>query len=199
MAVFAFAIASPGGELGLASWYGGPFEGRLAASGEIYHEDQLTAAHRVLPFGTRVRVRRTDIERSVVVRINDRGPYVDSRIIDLSHAAAQELGMVEPGVVPVSVEVIDVEEESIPPPAFAVQVGAFRVRQNALRAQATMERSFAKVRVVYRQRDDLWCVLIGEPASRMEAEALMGTVRRQAGGESAFVVRAIDSPAPLVE
>ena len=93
-------------ERGLASWYGYPYHGQQSASGEIYDQEKLTAAHRTLPFGTRVRIRRLDRNRSVVVRINDRGPFVESRIIDLSHAAAVRLGMVRSGVAPVTVEVI---------------------------------------------------------------------------------------------
>ena len=83
---------APAVEEGVASWYGPSFDGQRSASGEIFDSGQMTAAHRTLPFGTRVRVRRLDSEESIVVRINDRGPWVDSRIIDLSYAAAQRLG-----------------------------------------------------------------------------------------------------------
>ena len=107
-------------EQGIASWYGGPFEGQRAASGEIYNQEQLTAAHRTLAFGTKVRVRRLDSGQSVVVRINDRGPYVASRIIDLSYAAARGLGMTNPGLVPVAVEILD-SPVSGGPSLFAVQ------------------------------------------------------------------------------
>ncbi|HKW97334.1 MAG TPA: septal ring lytic transglycosylase RlpA family protein [Bryobacteraceae bacterium] len=99
--------ASRPSESGIASWYGTSFDGRLSASGEIYDQEQLTAAHRDLPFGTRVRVRRVDRGDSVVVRINDRGPYVKSRIIDLSHAAAVQLGMIDGGVAEVTIEVVE--------------------------------------------------------------------------------------------
>ena len=102
------AQAIPGqSESGTASWYGAPYHGRPSASGEIYDQEQLTAAHRTLPFGTRVRVRRLDRDSSVVVRINDRGPFVKSRIIDLSHRAAVQLGMGEGGMAPVTVEVVE--------------------------------------------------------------------------------------------
>jgi rare lipoprotein A len=94
-------------ESGIASWYGAPYHGRPSASGEIYDQEQLTAAHRTLPFGTKVQVRRLDRDSSVVVRINDRGPFVKSRIIDLSHKAAVQLGMGDGGVVPVTVEVVE--------------------------------------------------------------------------------------------
>ena len=94
-------------ETGIASWYGVPYHGRLSASGEIYDQEKLTAAHRTLPFGTRVRVRRLDRDGSIVVRINDRGPFVKSRIIDLSRTAAARLGMVGGGVAPVNLEVVE--------------------------------------------------------------------------------------------
>lgn len=91
---------------GLASWYGPGFHGNRSASGEIYNQNALTAAHRHLPFGTKVRVTNTRNGRSVVVRINDRGPYIGSRIIDLSAAAARILGVMKTGVAPVRIEVL---------------------------------------------------------------------------------------------
>ena len=93
-------------ESGFASWYGAPYHGQRSASGEIYDQEKLTAAHRTLPFGTRVRVHRLDGGGSVVVRINDRGPFAKSRVIDLSHAAAVQLGMTGGGVVPVVLDVV---------------------------------------------------------------------------------------------
>ena len=97
----------PPSERGIASWYGAPYHGQPSASGEIYDQEKLTAAHPTLPFGTRVRVRRLDRDVSVVVRINDRGPFVKSRIIDLSHAAAARLGMTSEGVAPVTLELVE--------------------------------------------------------------------------------------------
>jgi rare lipoprotein A len=88
----------------VASYYARSLDGRLTASGERYDEDDLTAAHRTLPFGTRVRVTEPDSGRSVVVRINDRGPYVEGRDIDLSRRAAAELGIVEDGVALVTMQ-----------------------------------------------------------------------------------------------
>ncbi|MCW6037346.1 septal ring lytic transglycosylase RlpA family protein [Spirulina subsalsa FACHB-351] len=91
---------------GVASWYGPNFHGRRSASGEIYNQNAMTAAHRTLPFGTRVRVTNLNNGRSVVVRINDRGPFIAGRVIDLSRGAAQEIGLIRSGVAPVSVEVL---------------------------------------------------------------------------------------------
>lgn len=123
-------------EEGLASWYGGKFQGRRTASGEIFDTRQLTAAHRTLPFGTRVRVTHLETERSVVVRINDRGPFVEGRIVDLSQAAAAAIGMGGAGVARVRLEVVEG-----PPggPAWRIQLGSFRDRENALRLQEQAE------------------------------------------------------------
>ncbi|MFN4274210.1 MAG: septal ring lytic transglycosylase RlpA family protein [Aliihoeflea sp.] len=91
---------------GTASWYGSKFHGRRTANGERYDMHQLTAAHRTLPFGTKVRVTNQRNGRSVVVRINDRGPFAGRRIIDLSRGAAGQIGMVNSGVAPVKLEVL---------------------------------------------------------------------------------------------
>lgn len=90
-------------EEGLASWYGPGFAGRLTANGEVFNPNELTAAHKTLPFGTRVRVTSVRNGRSVVVRINDRGPFKPGRIIDLSRAAAEAIGMVGSGIARVTV------------------------------------------------------------------------------------------------
>jgi rare lipoprotein A len=90
-------------ERGRASWYGEPFHGRRTASGEVFNMNELTAAHKTLPFGTRVRVRNLITGQDVVVRINDRGPFTKGRVIDLSRTAAEQIGLIRYGVVPVVV------------------------------------------------------------------------------------------------
>jgi rare lipoprotein A len=92
--------------VGLASWYGHWHQGRITASGEAFDPSALTAAHRTLPFGTRVRVTNLDNGRQVSVRITDRGPYWPRRVIDLSREAARMLGMLADGVAPVRLEVL---------------------------------------------------------------------------------------------
>jgi rare lipoprotein A len=91
---------------GVASWYGPGFHGRTTANGEKYNMNGMTAAHKSLKFGTKVRVTNENNGKSVVVRINDRGPYVGSRIIDLSKSAAQAIDMIGPGTAAVTVEVL---------------------------------------------------------------------------------------------
>jgi len=120
----------PPSERGIASWYGAPYHGQPSASGEIYDQEKLTAAHPTLPFGTRVRVRRLDRDESVVVRINDRGPFVKSRIIDLSHAAAAQLGITDGGLAPVTLEVVETPPVE-PQNSFLVTSSRKRDRERA--------------------------------------------------------------------
>jgi rare lipoprotein A len=91
---------------GVASYYGGEFEGRRTASGAIYRGRRMTCAHRSLPFGTVLRVTDVETHKSVVVEVNDRGPYAKGRLVDLSMAAARELGMIKRGVARVTVEIV---------------------------------------------------------------------------------------------
>ncbi|MEZ9297977.1 septal ring lytic transglycosylase RlpA family protein [Vibrio splendidus] len=92
---------------GQASWYGDKFHGKLTASGETYNKNAYTAAHKTLPFGTIVKVTNTANNKFVDVKINDRGPYVKGRVIDLSHKAFSQVGDVKKGVAPVKIEIID--------------------------------------------------------------------------------------------
>lgn len=93
-------------QFGIASWYGGRHQGRLTASGEVFDENKLTAAHRTLPLITWARVTNLENGRSIAVRVNDRGPYIDGRVIDLSTRAAEELGMTARGLARVEIEVL---------------------------------------------------------------------------------------------
>jgi rare lipoprotein A len=132
-------------EEGKASWYGAPFHGRQASNGEIYDMNKLTAAHRTLPFNTMVRVTNLANGKSTTVRITDRGPFVDNRIIDLSYAAAREIESIGPGVVPVRLEILS----AIDPTAgfFTVQIGAFRERANAERLRDRLSASYSPVAI----------------------------------------------------
>ena len=119
--------APPTVTTGMASWYGWQFHGRPTASGEQYDMFALTAAHPTLPFDTLVRVSLIGDDSSVEVRINDRGPFVDDRIIDLSLHAARELGMLRSGVARVRLQVMHLPS----PPRYLLQVGSFRIADNA--------------------------------------------------------------------
>ncbi len=100
------AFYGPYYEVGIASWYGPGFDGNLTANGEVYDMYGVSAAHKFLPFGTVVRVVEFDTRRSIIVRINDRGPFVDGRIIDLSKGAAEELGIVDKGITKVGLRIV---------------------------------------------------------------------------------------------
>lgn len=130
-------------EEGNASWYGDPFNGRRASNGEIYDMYKLTAAHRTLPFDTKVRVTNLNNGKNTTVRITDRGPFVENRIIDLSLAAAREIDLVGPGVAPVRVEVLG--NVDVTAGFFTVQVGAFKDRGNAERLRDRLSASYAPI------------------------------------------------------
>jgi rare lipoprotein A len=184
------AAATPeSGETGLASWYGHPYHGRASASGEIYDMEQMTAAHRTLPFGTVVRVHDLDNEKSVDVRINDRGPFLDGRIIDLSHAAARAIEMIGPGTAHVRLEILSA------PAAiqghFGVQVGSFRNRDNAERLRRAMEAKYGRARLIARaDTPGWWHVVVGMESTEDGASALLNRIRGEDSSVTlAFVVR----------
>lgn len=154
---------------GVASWYGVPFNGRPTASGEIYDMEKLTAAHRTLPLGTVVEVDRLDNGQKVQVKINDRGPFVQGRIIDLSHAGAQAISM--PGIANVTLKIVS-EPPTRGVDMFAVQVGAFADRAAAEQLRDQMNAKFGTARLVYRAGDQTWCVLAGLEPTEQGANAL---------------------------
>ena len=177
-------------ETGLASWYGHPYDGRPAADGEIYDMEKMTAAHRTLPFNTWVRVYDLDTNKTVDLRIIDRGPFLDGRIIDVSHEAARQMDMIGPGTARVRVEVISVPAvvEGV---GFAVQVGAFRDRRNAERVREEMQARYGAARLALRAGNpELWRVLVGDEPTQSQAARLAERIRQETGAKTAgFVVR----------
>jgi rare lipoprotein A len=140
------AVPGEYAEEGVASWYGIPFDGHRTSNGEIYDMHQFTAAHRTLPFGSFIRVTNLTNGKQTEVRINDRGPFVADRIIDLSLAAAQAIEMVGPGIAQVRLELV-----SGPNPMvgfFGVQVGAFLMRENAERLRTQLGDRYAPIGIV---------------------------------------------------
>jgi len=121
---------------GLASWYGGKFQGRTTSSGEVFDTNLMTAAHRSLPFGTIVKVTDQESGKSTLVKINDRGPFVEGRIIDLSRAAAEEIDMLGQGVARVSLEIVAFATDK---EVYAIQVGAYGLEKNAEKARLALE------------------------------------------------------------
>lgn len=175
-------------EEGIASWYGVPFNGHRTSDGEVYDMYGFTAAHRTLPFGSIVQVTDLANGRHVDVRINDRGPFVRNRIIDLSYSAAKALGMVGPGTAPVRLEVV-----SGPNPlegSFGVQVGAFQVQANAERLRAGLSARYAPVTIVPYDspRGVFYRVRVGSLPSEQAAQQLAAQLRADER-VTTFVVR----------
>ncbi|MEM9594817.1 MAG: septal ring lytic transglycosylase RlpA family protein [Acidobacteriota bacterium] len=165
---------------GVASWYGEPFHGRATASGEIYDMHGLTAAHRELPLGSVVHVTNLDNGREVTVRVNDRGPFIRGRILDLSYGAAKKVGMIGPGTARVEIEVLSIGGGPSGPnmaTRFTVQVGAYRERANA----------DALLAELLRVRDDASLVTsgaihrirVGDFRRRGDAEKVRKSLRRR--------------------
>jgi len=130
-------------EEGRASWYGAPFHGRQASNGETYDMYKFTAAHRTLPFNTMVRVTNMTNGKSTTVRITDRGPFVDNRIIDLSYAAAKQIESIGPGVVPVQLEILSAIDPN--DGTFTIQVGAFKDKTNAEKLVRRLSKDYPSV------------------------------------------------------
>lgn len=185
------APPSPGWtETGIASWYGAPYHGRQSSSGEIYDMDRLTAAHRTLPFGAIVRVTNLENRKSVVVRINDRGPFVEGRIIDLSRAAARHIGLIGPGTALVRIQLMGYQDPAAvnAPPLFTIQAGAFADRANAERLRERLRRRFEPVDIVSSSASQpLHRILVGRFGDLREAEAAARSLRREI--KDVFVVR----------
>lgn len=149
-------LPPPGGEYVVASWYGPKFHGRPTASGEIFNMYDLTCAHRTMPFGTKLRVTNPENGRSVIVTVNDRGPFVEGRDLDLSYGAARAIGLVEKGVGIVKIEYIGrdmryvkrvpgiIKRASLSG-ILTIQVGSFRNKENAERLKRGLEFKYVDV------------------------------------------------------
>ena len=176
-------------EVGWASWYGKDFHGRRTASGVVYDMYQLTAAHKTLPLGTSAMVTHLDNGKSVMITINDRGPFVRGRVIDLSYAAAQALGMVEEGVAKVRVEVVD--KKAAPPSPlegpFTIQVGAFIDRSNAVRLIAELQKTYTAVSITELKTSEntYYRVRVGRFRTREEAYHIASRLAQE--GYTAFM------------
>jgi len=193
-------------EYGKASWYGEEFHGRPTASGRIYDMHGKSAAHKTLPLGTVVKVVNLANQKSIVVPVDDRGPFIKGRIIDLSYGAAKELDMIGPGVVPVKVEALAkearrpepqdtvrplLEREDLRRGEFTVQVGAFENRANATALADRFSEVFDFVQVaVYRDETGrvFYRVHVSKSGTLDEAETVEKRLGEM-GFPNAFVVR----------
>ena len=195
-------------QTGKASYYADRFEGHTTASGEKYKHNKLTAAHKSLPFGTVVRVTNVDNDQSVDVTINDRGPYVEGRVIDLSKSAAETIGMLIQGIAEVKIEVIDhgdgkgrgnpvapignvaVDErelydfsvEKANPEGFGVQIGSYRELVNLVRFAENLKASYRKnvtVQVKVLNGVKVYTLIVGNFPNRAKADAFKAKVTRR--------------------
>jgi rare lipoprotein A len=162
-------------QTGIASWYGPGFHGQATASGAIYNQHELTAAHQTLPLGSRIMVTNLNNSKSIEVVVNDRGPFAKERILDLSHAAAQNLDMVGPGTAPVRIELIEApfKIESIRASLdYTLQLGAFSKLENAEHLRDRLRRSFSEIAIVTTQSGNgtYYRVRMGTYATRAAAE-----------------------------
>ncbi|MBI5038770.1 MAG: septal ring lytic transglycosylase RlpA family protein [Nitrospirae bacterium] len=173
-------------ERGIASWYGEEFHGRPTSSGEIYDMHALTAAHKLMPLGTVAKVTNLENGRSVTVKINDRGPFIDDRIIDLSYGSAGAIDMVETGLAPVEIEVLKWGERISD---FTIQVGSFAIQENAIRLKNRLEQKYADVYIIPYDKDDMkfYRVRVGIMKDIKEAEQLAGEL--SATGLVTFITR----------
>jgi rare lipoprotein A len=162
-------------QTGIASWYGPGFHGKATASGAVYNQNDLTAAHQTLPLGTRVMVTNLENGQSAELLINDRGPFVKERIIDLSYAAAESLGMIGPGTIPVRLEVIDSPQKirfirtSLD---YTLQLGSFAQLENAQNLRDRLSKSYSDVSIIPLQAKDVtyYRVQLGNFSNRAAAE-----------------------------
>jgi len=162
-------------QTGIASWYGPGFHNKATASGEIYNQNDLTAAHQTLPLGTKVMVTNMENGRSAEVLVNDRGPFAKGRIIDLSYTAAQSIDMVGPGTALVRIDVLDspVPLRSIRPALdYTLQLGSFSQLENAQQLRDRIVKNFDSVTITPLQSKDTtyYRVHLGNFSNRSAAE-----------------------------
>ncbi|MCF8091325.1 MAG: septal ring lytic transglycosylase RlpA family protein [Desulfotignum sp.] len=199
-------IASAHGfvQTGIASWYGKKFHGRKTANGETYDMHAMTAAHKTLPMNTWVEVHNLGNNRKIKVRINDRGPFVTGRIIDLSYAGAKHINMVGPGTARVRVKALGAATEyskiSKQPVAFkaldywtgnfTVQVGAFQVKSNAQKFRDKLSKSYLNAHIVVHEDDRgiFYRVRIGRFSNLKDAERFRDSLLTNDGFDQAFAV-----------
>lgn len=197
-------------QTGKASFYADKFEGSPTASGEKYRHNKLTAAHKTLPFGTKVRVTNLSNNQTVDVVVNDRGPYVDGRVIDLSKSAAEKLGFVNQGLTDVKIEVVDagdgtakseikpidnvtVEEKEfydfevarLSPKGFGVQIGTYQELVNLMRLSDNLKTSYKKkviVQVKVVNGIKYYSLILGPFPTRAKADAFLPEVNKKFPG-----------------
>lgn len=173
-------------ETGTAAWYGKEYQGKKTASGEVFDMNLFTAAHRTLPLGTVIRVTNLENEKSVTVSINDRGPFTRNRMLDLSYAAARELGFVAQGTGRVQIDILEAGRE---PAQFTVYAATFTEEENARLLKFRLSKKFEVVTIVPFETNvaRFYRVRVGSYASEERAEQVAAKLARE--GLEPVVVR----------
>jgi rare lipoprotein A len=173
-------------ETGTASWYGSESQGRTTASGEVFDMNGLSAAHRTLPLGTVIRVTNLDNYKSVTVKVNDRGPFVKNRIIELSYGAARELGFIAQGTAPVKIET---REPMNGGALYTVQAAIFTEEESAKTLKGRLTKKFEQVSIVPFETSlgKLYRVRVGSYGTEEKAELVASKLKME--GLEPFVVR----------
>lgn len=176
-------------ETGMASWYGAPYHNRRASNGEIYNMRAMTAAHRTLPLGSIVRVTNLKSGNSVIVRITDRGPFIPGRVVDLSQAAAEKIGLIKAGVAQVKVELVKASLPLDQGGRWAVQIGAFQEEDPARAMAGRLSRRYhtAKVLCFSSPVGDWWVRVRVQHDDKVRAEQLVHETSTSEG--AIFLVR----------
>lgn len=176
-------------ETGVASWYGAPYHNRRGSNGEIYDMHAMTAAHRTLPLGSVVRVTDLKTEASAIVRITDRGPFIEGRVIDLSQAAAQQIGMIQRGTAEVRIDVLQTPVPMDSGGRWAVQIGAFEGEDAARELAAHLSHRYrtANVLTFNSPVGDWWVRVRVKDDLRARAEEIMRDTKTSEG--AIFLVR----------
>jgi rare lipoprotein A len=176
-------------ETGIASWYGAPYHNRRGSNGEIYDMNAMTAAHRTLPLGSIVRVTNLESGKSAVVRITDRGPFIEGRIIDLSQAAAKQIGLVQKGTGKIRVEVLKTPQSIESGGRWAVQLGGFERENRARDIADHLSRRYHSARVLtFSSPTGNWWVRVRvKDDLRARAEEITRDTKTSEGG--VFLVR----------
>ncbi len=183
-------------QVGMASWYGPGFHGKKTSSGEVFDMHGFTAAHRTMPFGTTLKVRNRENGRWVQVKVNDRGPFVRGRILDLSYGAAKDLDMIGTGTALVEIQVVGRREDDVrlvrekEKTGYTVQVGAFIQQENALKLKEQLERRYQPVYIRIAETSDqrYYRVRVGRLPTEEQADQLASRLTAREKLET-FVVR----------
>jgi rare lipoprotein A len=175
-------------QVGYATWYTAPYKGRRTASGEVFDDEAMTAAHRTLPMGTLIQVTNLETGQTAAMRITDRGPFVEGRILDMTRAAARATGIYRAGLAEVRIDVYETPKSINTGGRWCVQIGAFHSEREAIKLKDELLRTYADSNVIeFAGEDSYWVRIRPEGDNRAMAEYIARHVRPSEG--EAFLTR----------